>query len=120
MDFQDDAAEFSEENVQMIVRNAIVQTVADHIYNAKQVDSWVNAIVETCLKQLQNLNRPFKYLVTCVISQANGAGMAVAATQYWDQGKDGIAKIAYNNGNLHCLVTVFGLSVHIDDPQEEM
>mmetsp|Transcript_19528 Transcript_19528/g.59073 ORF Transcript_19528/g.59073 Transcript_19528/m.59073 type:complete len:121 (-) Transcript_19528:98-460(-) len=120
MDFQDDSAEFSVENVQMIVKNTIVQTIADHIYNAKQVDGWVNVIVETCLKHLQNLNRPFKYLITCVITQMNGAGMNTATAQYWDQSKDGVASIAYNNGNMHCVVTVFGLCVHIDDPQEEI
>eukprot|EP00968_Pinguiococcus_pyrenoidosus_P013309 scaffold1213_cov256-Pinguiococcus_pyrenoidosus.AAC.2 len=49
-----------------------------------------------------------------------GPGMSTATAQFWDKKKDGIASIAFNNGNMHCVVTVFGLCVHTDDPQEEM
>lgn len=40
MDFQDDAAEFSVEDVDTIVKNAITGCLTDVMYNPKKVSSW--------------------------------------------------------------------------------
>jgi dynein light chain Tctex-type 1 len=72
---------------------------------------WSNTLVATVLTGLQNLNKPFKYAgmsfcffyiqnrqdslkfhlsaVTCMIMQKTGAGMATAASCYWDPALDG-------------------------------
>jgi len=31
-------------------------------YNPDKVNSWINSVVDSCLKELQGLNRPFKYV----------------------------------------------------------
>jgi hypothetical protein len=46
-------------------------------------------MVEVCLKRLTGLNKPFKYVVTCVIMQKNGAGLHTASSCYWDNTTDG-------------------------------
>ena len=46
-------------------------------------------MVEVCLKRLTALNKPFKYVVTCVIMQKNGAGLHTASSCYWDNTTDG-------------------------------
>ena len=56
-------------------------------YAQKKVNDQINTIVDSCLKELQSLNRPFKYIVTCVIMQKNGAGMSTAASMFWDSSK---------------------------------
>lgn len=43
------------------------------------------------MKNLTALNTPFKYVVTCLIMQKNGAGLHTAASCYWDNSTDGEA-----------------------------
>ena len=50
------------------------------VYTAKRVHDWTSAIVESVLKSLQAANKPFKYVVTCIIMQKNGAGLHTAST----------------------------------------
>eukprot|EP01036_Dinobryon_divergens_P003782 gene3782-5003_t len=63
--YQDDAAEFSVEDVEGI--------------------------------DLQQLNRPFKYVITCVIMQKNGAGLITSASMHWDSVKDGLCRVPWQN-----------------------
>ena len=34
-----------------------------------KVNQWTNGVVESCLASLTKLQKPFKYIVTCVIMQ---------------------------------------------------
>lgn len=116
--YQDDAAEFSEEDVEAIVRGAIHNSLNEHSYNPKKVNEWTNIVVTSCLKELQALNRPFKYIISCIIMQKNGAGLNTSASMHWDTSKDGFCKVPWQNSTMHCVVTVFGLCVNIDDAQD--
>ena len=57
-------------------------------------------MTDTILKELQGLNRPFKYVVTTIIMQKNGAGMDTGAAMHWDANKDGLVCIPWENGEL--------------------
>lgn len=37
-----------------------------------QVSQWTSSCLENCVKKLAGLNKPFKYVVTCIIMQKNG------------------------------------------------
>ena len=82
------------------------------------MNDWTNSIVDTCLRELVNLNRPFKYIITCIIMQKNGAGMHTAAATYWDGAKDRSCTVPWENATMHAIVTVYGLGVNIDNPVE--
>ncbi|RYH20111.1 hypothetical protein EON65_24575 [archaeon] len=116
--FQDDSAEFSTEDVEGIVRLAIQNSLNDASYNSKKVNEWTNNIVTNCLKDLQGLGRPFKYIITCMIMQKTGAGLNTTTSMFWDTAKDGYCKVPWQNNTMTCTVTVYGLSVNIDDPQD--
>ncbi len=116
--YQDDAAEFSPEDVETILRGAIHNNLNEHSYNPKKVNEWTNAIVTQTLKELHALNRPFKYVITCIIMQKTGAGLTTAVSMHWDAKKDGSCKIPWQNSTMHCIVTVYGVAVNIDDPQD--
>ena len=60
------------------------------------------------------MNRPYKYAITVIVMQKNGAGLVSAASTYWDASKDGLCKVTWENGTMHCVVTVYGMSVNID------
>ena len=117
--YTDEAAEFNVEDVEAIVRTAIHGTLNEHEYNSKKVNEWTNAIVQVCLKELQSLGRPFKYVITSVIMQKNGAGLATSASMHWDTQKDGFCKVPWQNATMHCVVTIYGISVTVDDPQDD-
>ena len=118
--FQDDNAEFNVEDVESIVRQAIHVVLNENTFNTKKVNEWTNSIVTSCLKDLQALSRPFKYIITCIIMQKNGAGLNSSCSMHWDTTKDGYCKVPWQNSTMHCIVTVYGLSVNIDDKENDM
>lgn len=116
--YQDEGGEFVIEDVEAIIRGAIHNCLNENSYNPKKVNEWTNNVVQNCLKELQALARPFKYIITCIIMQKTGAGLNSTASMHWDATKDGFCRVPWQNPTMHCIVTVFGLSVNIDDPQD--
>eukprot|EP00500_Bicosoecida_sp_ms1_P002962 CAMPEP_0203814920 /NCGR_PEP_ID=MMETSP0115-20131106/6777_1 /ASSEMBLY_ACC=CAM_ASM_000227 /TAXON_ID=33651 /ORGANISM="Bicosoecid sp, Strain ms1" /LENGTH=122 /DNA_ID=CAMNT_0050723805 /DNA_START=24 /DNA_END=392 /DNA_ORIENTATION=- len=104
-------SEFLVEDVETIVKNALQSTLSENMYNPKKVNDWTNTVIDGCLKGLQTLNKSFKYIVTCIIMQKNGAGLHTTATTFWDVKKDGFCKVPWENSTMHCIVTVYGLAI---------
>ncbi len=50
--------------------------------------------MEGCLKELKALEKPYKYVISCIIMQKNGAGIATAASMTWDLDKDQYCQVA--------------------------
>jgi len=119
MDLQDGKEDFAAEDADMIVKTSIDSVLRDSMYNASKVKDWSNSIIDSILKGLQSLNRPFKYIVTALIVQKNGAGLVSTASTYWDTNKDGVCKVTWENDTIHTLITVYGLSVLVDAPAAE-
>ncbi len=97
--------------VKGIIEASIDPVLGKQIYNAKKVHDWTSAIVESVLKGLQAANKPFKYVVTCIIMQKNGAGLHTASTCYWDVKTDGSCSVRWDNQTMHAIVTVFALHI---------
>jgi len=118
MDFQELGEEFLVEDVETTIKSAIGSVLNDTMYTSKKVNDWSNNIISSALKGLQSLNRPFKYVLTVIIMQKNGAGLTSAASTFWDTSKDGLCKVTWENNTMHCIVTVYGMAVNIDSPTE--
>jgi dynein light chain Tctex-type 1 len=116
--FHDEGAEFLPDDIEPIIRAAIHNSIHEQAYNVKKVNEWTNAIVTSCLKELQALARPFKYVITCTIMQKTGAALLCSASMHWDVMKDGNCKVSWENPTMHCIVTIYGVSVNIDDPHD--
>ena len=86
-------AEFPQEEVENIIKMAIHNSLNENSYNSKKVNEWTNSIVTTCLKDLQALARPYKYIITCIIMQKNGAGLNTTCSMFWDSTRDGSCKV---------------------------
>jgi len=80
-------------------------------FDPKQVHTWTISIIDEVLKNLTAANKPFKYIVTCIIMQRNGAGLHTASTCYWDTKTDGSCSVRWDNAQIHAIVTVFALHV---------
>ena len=97
------------------------------MFQHAKVNQWTNGVVESCLASLTKLQKPFKYIVTCVIMQKNGAGLHTASSCYWDNSTDGEISVTmimiilscmsgsctvrWENKTMYCIVSVFGLAI---------
>uniref|UniRef100_A0A7R9W941 Dynein light chain Tctex-type 1 n=1 Tax=Pseudictyota dubia TaxID=2749911 RepID=A0A7R9W941_9STRA len=116
--FQDLGEEFVVEDVETVIKNAIGVVLSDASYISSKANDWSNSVISAALKGLESLNRPYKYCITVMIVQKNGAGLVSASSTYWDASKDGLCKVTWENSTMHCVVTVFGTSVNVDSPTE--
>ncbi|XP_067867749.1 dynein light chain Tctex-type 1 isoform X2 [Heterodontus francisci] len=92
-DFQPaDETAFVVDDVSTIIKEAVENTIGGNAYQHNKVNQWTSMVVEQCLNQLTKLAKPFKYIVTCVIMQKNGAGLHTASSCFWDNSVDGKKK----------------------------
>ena len=102
---------FVVEEVSNIIKESIEASIGGNAYQQNKVNQWTSSVVEQCLNQLTKLGKPFKYIVTCVIMQKNGAGLHTASSCYWDNSSDGSCTVRWENKTMYCIVSVFGLAI---------
>jgi len=102
---------FVVDEVQKVAKEVIETILGGNVYQQSKVNQWNSNIVEQVLAQLTKQNKPFKYIVTCVVMQKNGAGLHTAASCFWDNATDGSCIVRWDNKSLHCIVQVFGLAI---------
>mmetsp|Transcript_3004 Transcript_3004/g.4442 ORF Transcript_3004/g.4442 Transcript_3004/m.4442 type:complete len:115 (-) Transcript_3004:79-423(-) len=106
---------FNHEDTLKIIEEELKDLLGNEVYDSKAVHGWSSQIVERVLKKLCKQNKPFKYIVTCVIMQRNGAGLHTATTCYWDKKLDDSCSHPWSNPTMHAICTVF--AVHIGTQQ---
>eukprot|EP00243_Klebsormidium_subtile_P005332 TRINITY_DN2118_c0_g1_i1.p1 TRINITY_DN2118_c0_g1~~TRINITY_DN2118_c0_g1_i1.p1 ORF type:complete len:111 (-),score=24.51 TRINITY_DN2118_c0_g1_i1:503-835(-) len=97
------------EEVDTVIRESIEQALGQTAFIHNKLNVWTSNIVESCLKRLSSLSKPYKYVVTCNIMQKTGAGLHCACTSYWDPDTDGKQTVVWENPTMHVIVTVFWL-----------
>ena len=102
---------FEYDEVKALIDQAIDPVLGSNIYQPKKVHGWCSQVGEGALKNLQASGKPFKYVVTCIIMQKNGAGLHTASTCYWDTLTDGSCSVRWENKTMHAIVTVFALHI---------
>ena len=85
----DDETAFVVEDVEGVIKAALVSVFGDATYDPDRVTIWANQVGEVVLKGLQQMGKNYKYVITTIIQQKNGAGLHTAAGLYWDGKKDG-------------------------------
>ena len=108
---QTEETAFITEDVLAIVKESVEGVLSNATYTHTKVPSWTSMCIEHRLKKLKQLDKPFKYVVTAVIMQRNGAGLHTATSCFWDNSTDGSATLRWENKSMYCLVTVFGLAI---------
>jgi len=102
---------FVVDEVTNIIKEAVEGAIGGNAYQHNKVNQWTSNVVEQCLNQLTKLGKPFKYIVTCVIMQKNGAGLHTASSCFWDNSSDGSCTVRWENKTMFCIVSVFGLAI---------
>jgi len=110
-DHPTEETQFVVDEVSNVIKEAIETTIGGNSYTHAKVNTWTNGVVESCLASLTKLQKPFKYIVTCVIMQKNGAGLHTASSCYWDNSTDGSCTVRWENKTMYCIVSVFGLAI---------
>lgn len=86
------------------------------------VPKWINEISEDLIKKLTEAQKPYKYMVNCLIMQRNGAQCVFAHSSYWDTGADLSACLVWpkdkqtskseqNKATIQCMVSVYAISL---------
>ncbi|CAF1436981.1 unnamed protein product [Rotaria sordida] len=101
---------FLDYEVSNIIQDSIVGTLIYQTYEKTKVNLWTSNIVETILNSLARLNKPYKYIVFCVIMEKTGAGLHTASSCLWDETSDRSCTLRWENETMFVTVTVFGLS----------
>ncbi|XP_059842544.1 dynein light chain Tctex-type 1-like [Hemitrygon akajei] len=102
---------FIVDEVTGIITESIETVIGENGYQASRVNHWTNSVMELSLRQLTRLGKPFKYILTTVIMQKNGAGLSAAHSCYWDANTDASCTVRWENNTMYCIVTVFGLGI---------
>lgn len=97
----------SNEAIQDDVAALLRNKLGNEEWSTVKVDGWSNDITSTVLKELADLKKPFKYVVNCTIMQRTGAALSTGFISLWDNAKDGIVHVPYENEAIICLVTVY-------------
>ena len=71
---------------------------------------WSGQLIDQCLRGLTKLGKNFKYVVTCVLCQNNGAEMNTMAATYFDE-TDGVVTKSLSVNDLFLSLSVFGLLI---------
>eukprot|EP00301_Raphidiophrys_heterophryoidea_P000335 c10166_g1_i3.p1 GENE.c10166_g1_i3~~c10166_g1_i3.p1 ORF type:complete len:112 (-),score=32.93 c10166_g1_i3:134-469(-) len=108
---QTESLSFDVEQVKNIMREAVDRVLVNQAYQAKLVDGWCSEIVDVTLKGLAELEKPFKYIVNCIIVQRTGSGLNTASSCHWDSSTDESVTFHKDFPTLHCVVTTFGLAI---------
>ena len=95
------------EEVNRIAKEMVEKCIGNETYKHSDVAAWSNSIVDNVVQKLVAHDPAFKYIVSCVIVQKNGAGLNTATSCYWDNIQDRYFTIRWDNKHLHCIVHVF-------------
>mmetsp|Transcript_90759 Transcript_90759/g.270919 ORF Transcript_90759/g.270919 Transcript_90759/m.270919 type:complete len:111 (+) Transcript_90759:121-453(+) len=103
--------EFVGEQVNEIMKTAITKALGNAQYSKDRVNTWCSTIIDDCLKELAKLNKPFKYVVTCIIQQKNGSALHTGLALYWDTKTDGVSCVQVGLDTMDCITTVYACMI---------
>ena len=108
---------FMSEEIEQIVIPAIESVIKNEDFDGKKVAQWIDKICEKCMEELVDLGKPFKYVVTAMIMQKNGAGVHSANSLWVDPSNDGLVTVKWptdkkgdGNKTMYCIANVLVVS----------
>ena len=109
--YDNDEAGIDEKEIQEAVQKKIVEVFQKPVLDMKKLSVKSNMLIDGCVREFQKLNRPYKFAVTCIVMQKTGAGCVTAAAAFWDNEKDRLKSIKWENEQVTVIVTVFAMAI---------
>lgn len=108
----DEDVDFDIEEINKIIRETIDKVIGpEGIFKVEKIKKWTDSIVESCLEEFTKLKKPFKYIVTCMINQKDGAGLHSHSSCFFNTDTDGVVTVRWENNTMYTFVTTFGLAI---------
>ena len=96
------------EKISEEVEQIVKQKLQNERWSAKKVDGWSKDIIDAILKMLAEMKKPYKFIVSCIIMQKNGAGLYSTAGSIWNETTDGrVNYVLADYEWLFCNTTVY-------------
>eukprot|EP00658_Telonema_sp_P-2_P051615 TRINITY_DN39705_c0_g2_i1.p2 TRINITY_DN39705_c0_g2~~TRINITY_DN39705_c0_g2_i1.p2 ORF type:complete len:106 (-),score=12.89 TRINITY_DN39705_c0_g2_i1:56-373(-) len=92
-----------------IIHKASEAVLGPVTYDHREVTEWNSQLCEAILKELVEMNQPYKFCVNCVIVQKCGGGLNASSAVHWSGETDGSASYCYENNSLQCVTSVYFL-----------
>mmetsp|Transcript_21161 Transcript_21161/g.23948 ORF Transcript_21161/g.23948 Transcript_21161/m.23948 type:complete len:119 (+) Transcript_21161:35-391(+) len=105
---------YNQDEVEKLVLENVEACLGGLTYEEERVPQWINNISERIMKALNDLQKPFKYVITCMIMQKNGSAFYSATACFYDN-YDGCTSVQWPkdrespNKTMTCVVTVFSV-----------
>jgi dynein light chain Tctex-type 1 len=100
---------FVAEDVKALAKDSIESTLRNRDFKAGVINQWSSSIAEEITKRLCALNKPFKYVASCVIMQKTGAGLHLATSTFWDQTTDSSTTVRWENSTMYAILSIYGV-----------
>lgn len=94
-----------------VCRGALSSVLSDAQWDSDKANTLTTQIIEHVLKALATLARPYKFAVTVVLQQRNGAGTHFASSSRWDSRRDSSVAVPFESQTIQAMVTVFAVSL---------
>ncbi|XP_051912643.1 dynein light chain Tctex-type 1-like [Hippocampus zosterae] len=112
---------YTSDEVERLILESIEQVLVGKSYSEADVPKWINALCEDIMKKLIESQKPYKYMINCLIQQKTGQGLIAASSSFWDSAsdlgvtvmwpKDKQIKGDQTKASIQCMVTVYTLSL---------
>eukprot|EP00658_Telonema_sp_P-2_P085191 TRINITY_DN965_c0_g1_i2.p1 TRINITY_DN965_c0_g1~~TRINITY_DN965_c0_g1_i2.p1 ORF type:complete len:134 (-),score=34.59 TRINITY_DN965_c0_g1_i2:218-619(-) len=109
-------AAFPHDRVETIINKHVEATIENNPYSESAVPRWIQTISENVTQDLIALNKPFKYVVNCIVMEQCGAGINTANSAYWDSVHDGVKIVQWptdrsKNQTVTSITSVYGIAM---------
>jgi dynein light chain Tctex-type 1 len=91
---EDDNA-FPSEDIDRCGNEVAEEVLKEAMWDETLIPQWINLICEKLMKQLIGLNKPYKFMVTCIMQQKIGAPIHSSLACHWENTTDGVTNILY-------------------------
>lgn len=104
--------ENSETNiVEVTLQNEKEKNIYENLfYNNAKSTTWCNQLIDFCLKGLIRLEKPYKYVVTCVMLQNTGKPFCSLGCGFFEE-TDGAVSKTIGINDLYFCVSIYGLAI---------
>ena len=86
---------FPQDDIERVTAEVAEEILKEVMWDETMVPQWINTVCEMITKQLVALNRPYKFVVTCVMQQKIGATIHSSMSCFWESTTDGAVTYLY-------------------------
>ena len=86
----EDDNQFPNDDIETKIQEVVDEVLKDTMWDEKLVPIWINTISEKLMKQLTDMQKPYKYMITVVMQQRTGAMISSTYSCYFENTTDGV------------------------------